>query len=95
MGPHGDIQIEGQAMQLVKRVPCITHDPKFSDASVRPVRLVPFATYHPKSPDASLEGLLRLAGIVPLTRPVPPADFFEDDEDEDVDSSRPDERAGD
>jgi hypothetical protein len=26
---------------------------------------------------------------------VPPADFFEDDEDEDVDSSRPDERAGD
>jgi hypothetical protein len=56
---------------------------------------VPFATYHPKSPDASLEGLLRLAGIVPLTRPVPPADFFEDDEDEDVDSSRPDERAGD
>ena len=58
------------------------------------VKLVPAVTHHPKSPDASAEALLRIAGIVSLTRPVPKADMFEEDL-EGIDPDRPAERDGD
>jgi hypothetical protein len=48
----------------------------------------------PKAPDTSVETFLALAGVVELTRLVPPASFFESEAEEE-DGPVPHTRAGD
>ncbi len=59
------------------------------------IKRVPAVTHYPRTAEPSIEALRRLSGVVALTRPVPPVDFFSDEEDEDQDANWPEERAGD